>query len=124
MNAAGDGTVTVVEENADAAGVAVLLVSGWRVRYPGFRYVEWLTTAGLTVTSPHPPPAQAGRRYSFALTATGGRPPYRWRAAPGTLPAGLALSPAGTLAGTVAVGPPGPRAASRSTASQAAGSSG
>jgi hypothetical protein len=106
VNAAGDGTVTVVEENADAAGVAVLLVSGWRVRYPGFRYVEWLTTAGLTVTSPHPPPAQAGRRYSFALTATGGRPPYRWRAAPGTLPAGLALSPAGTLAGTVAVGPP------------------
>ncbi len=106
VNAAGNGTVTVVEENADAAGVAVLLVSGWPVRYPGFRYVEWLTTAGLTVTSPHPPQAQAGQRYSFALTATGGRPPYRWRAAPGTLPAGLALSPAGTLAGTVAGGPP------------------
>jgi Putative Ig domain/CHAP domain len=98
---AGDGTVTVIEENADAGGVAVLSVSGWRVLDPGFRYVEWLTTAGLTVTSPHPPAVLAGVPYSFALTATGGRPPYRWRVTDGALPAGLALSAAGTLSGTV-----------------------
>lgn len=100
VSAAGSGTVTVVEENADAAGVAVLQVSGWTVRYPGYAFAEWLTTTGLIVTSAHPPPAQAGKRYSFALTATGGRPPYRWRVTSGALPAGLALSPAGTLSGT------------------------
>jgi hypothetical protein len=100
VSAAGSGSVTVVEENADAAGVAVLQVSGWTVRYPGFAFAEWLTTTGLIVTSPHPPPAQAGKRYSFALTATGGRPPYRWRVTSGALPGGLVLSPAGTLSGT------------------------
>jgi hypothetical protein len=107
VTAAGNGSVTVVEENAGTAGAAVLPVSGWRVRYPGFPYVEWLTTAGLTVTSPHPPPIQAGRRYSFDLTADGGRPPYRWRVTSGALPAGLALSAAGVLSGTVTALPPG-----------------
>ncbi|HEX3517128.1 MAG TPA: Ig domain-containing protein [Trebonia sp.] len=100
VSAAGNGTVTVVEENADAAGVAVLQVSDWTVRYPGFAFAEWLTTSGLTVTFPHPPQAVPGRRYSFALTATHGRPPYRWRVTAGALPAGLTLSPAGVLDGT------------------------
>jgi hypothetical protein len=104
VGAAGNGTVTVVEENADAAGVTVLQVSDWTVRYPGFAFAEWLATTGLTVTSPHPPQAVAGRRYSFALTATDGRPPYRWRVTSGALPAGLALSPAGVLAGTASAG--------------------
>lgn len=45
VNAAGNGTVTVIEENAAASGVAVLTVAGWTVRYPGFRYIEWLTAA-------------------------------------------------------------------------------
>jgi len=101
---AGDGSVTVVEENADASGVTVLPVRGWRVLDPGFRYAEWLTTVGLVVTSPHPPAVLAGVPYSFALTATGGRPPYRWRVTAGALPAGLALSAAGTLSGTVSAG--------------------
>jgi len=105
VSAAGDGTVTVVEENADAAGVTVLRVGDWTVRYPGFAFAEWLTATGLTVTAPHPPPASAGRRYSFALTATGGRPPYRWRVTDGTLPAGLTLSAAGTLTGVPRAAP-------------------
>jgi len=45
VNAAGNGTVTVVEENAAASGVAVLPVAGWTVRYQGFRYIEWLAAA-------------------------------------------------------------------------------
>jgi len=45
VNAAGNGTVTVIEENATASGVAVLPVASWTVRYPGFRYIEWLTAA-------------------------------------------------------------------------------
>ena len=123
VNAAGDGTVTVVEENADAAGVAVLLVSGWRVRYPGFRYVEWLTTAGLTVTSPHPPPAQAGQ--ALLLRADRDR---RQAALPLAGSAGHAARGPGALPrrdarrngrGRAAW----PALASRATASQAAGSS-
>src|ERR1700733_11812633 len=104
VSAAGNGTVTVIEENADAAGVTVLQVSDWTVRYPGFAFVEWLTTAGLTVTSPHPPRAVPGERYSFTLTATDGRPPHRWRGPPGALPAGLALSTAGVLSGSARAG--------------------
>jgi CHAP domain/Putative Ig domain len=104
VNQDGDGSLTVVEENADASGVAVLQVSGWRVLAPGFRYAEWLTTAGLAVTSPHPPAVLAGVPYSFALTATGGRPPYRWRVVAGPLPAGLALSATGMLSGTASAG--------------------
>jgi hypothetical protein len=100
VSVAGNGTVTVVEENADAAGVTVLQVSDWTVRYPGFAFAEWLTTSGLTVTFPHPPRAVPGERYSFALTATHGRPPYRWRVTSGALPAGLTLSPSGDLYGT------------------------
>jgi CHAP domain len=46
VDSGGDGTVTVVEENGSAAGVTVLPVTGWTVRYPGFRYVEWLTATG------------------------------------------------------------------------------
>jgi hypothetical protein len=46
VDAAGNGTVTVVEENATAAGVARLTVTGWTVRYPGYPYLEWLTTTG------------------------------------------------------------------------------
>jgi hypothetical protein len=100
VDAAGNGTVTVVEENASAAGVEVLPVDRWTVRYPGFPFAQWLTTAGLTVTAAHPPLARAGRRYSFTLTATGGSPPYRWRVTSGALPPGLTLSAAGALTGT------------------------
>jgi hypothetical protein len=105
VSAAGNGTVTAVEENASAAGVTVFPVSDWTVRYPGFGFAEWLTTTGLTVTSPHPPRATADERYSFTLTATGGQPPYRWRVAHGALPPGLALSTAGALTGVPRAGP-------------------
>ncbi len=40
----GNGTVTVIEENASASGVTVVPVDRWHVRYPGFRYADWLTT--------------------------------------------------------------------------------
>ena len=49
VDAAGNGTVTVVEENGSAAGVTRLAVTGWTVRYPGFRYLEWLAPTGQPV---------------------------------------------------------------------------
>ena len=102
VNAAGDGTVTIVEENALRSGVEVLPVSGWSVRYGGFPYLEWLTAAGMIITTPTLPTAQVSRAYSATLTATGGAGPYRWAVTSGSLPGGLALSASGVLSGTVA----------------------
>ncbi len=101
VNAAGDGTVTIVEENAVPSGVQILPVTDWHVSYSGFPYVEWLTTVGLIVTTPTLPSAQVSRGYSVRLTATGGPGSYRWAVTAGSLPPGLALSPAGLLSGTV-----------------------
>jgi hypothetical protein len=41
---------------------------------------------------------------SFALAATDGRPPYRWRVTSGALPAGLSLSPSLSVAEALAAG--------------------
>jgi hypothetical protein len=56
VDATGNGTVTVVEENAVVAGIARLTVAGWTVRYPGYPYIEWLTAT----RPPGPPPARPG----------------------------------------------------------------
>ena len=107
VNADGDGTVTIVEENAAPSGIEVLRVRNWHVTYTGFRYLEWLTTVGLVVTTPWLPSAEETRPYSVTLTATGGTGPYRWALTRGTLPAGFALSAAGVLSGTPGVAGPG-----------------
>lgn len=51
-------------------------------------------------TSPQLPAGTLGIAYSQMLAATGGAPPYTWSLAAGTLPAGLALTPDGTISGT------------------------
>ena len=75
VNSAGNGTVTIVEENAVPSGVQVLRVSDWNVTYDGFPYLEWLTTAGMIVTTPTLPSAQVSRPYSARLTTAGARAP-------------------------------------------------
>ena len=65
---------------------------------------------GVAVSPPAPlalataalPVAHFGSAYSTRLTATGGVPPYKFALVSGTLPAGLALSPAGAINGTPA----------------------
>jgi uncharacterized protein (TIGR03437 family) len=51
-------------------------------------------------TSSSLPPAFVGVPYLQSLTATGGAPPYSWTVLSGSLPAGITLSPNGTIAGT------------------------
>ncbi|MFH1809394.1 MAG: Ig domain-containing protein [Pseudomonadota bacterium] len=46
------------------------------------------------------PPATVGQAYMTNLQAQGGAPPYSWSVTVGSLPAGLTLSPSGTLLGT------------------------
>src|SRR6202034_4113522 len=84
VNAAGNGTVTVVEENAAASGVAVLAVSGWTARYPGFPYIEWLSAAAGRQPAHTFPPARM-------VTISPGELRESFRRAPGGmngLPAG------------------------------------
>lgn len=57
-------------------------------------------TRALRVTSRTLPAAQVNVAYRAQLTAIGGRPPYTWTLASGTLPAGLMLAPSGELSGT------------------------
>ena len=56
--------MTIVEEDAVPSGVQVLRDSAWNVTYDGFPYLEWLTTAGMIVTTPTLPSAQVSRPYS------------------------------------------------------------
>jgi hypothetical protein len=42
VSSSGNGSVTIVEENAVSSGVQVLSVSNWTVSYSGFPYIEWL----------------------------------------------------------------------------------
>lgn len=102
VDAAGNGSLTIVEENAVPSGIQVLPVSDWSVTYHGFPYMEWLTTVGLIVSTPTLPSGQVSQGYSASLTATGGSGPYRWAVTSGALPPGLALSRAGQLSGTIA----------------------
>jgi hypothetical protein len=54
----------------------------------------------LNITTTSLPAALAQSPYSQTLAATGGTAPYKWSVASGTLPAGLTLSPSGTISGT------------------------
>ena len=101
VTSAGNGTVTIVEENAVPSGIQVLKVSDWNVTYDGFPYLEWLTTVGMIVTTPTLPAAQVSRPYSARLTTAGGKGADRWAVTAGALPPGLTLSAGGVLSGTI-----------------------
>ena len=52
------------------------------------------------ITTTSLPPGAIGEAYNQTLQATGGKQPYTWSVASGSLPAGLHLSQAGSLTGT------------------------
>ena len=60
--------------------------------------------SGLTITTIAVPAGQVGVSYSTTLTQAGGTGPFTWSIAQGALPAGLALSAAGTITGIPTVG--------------------
>jgi hypothetical protein len=57
-----------------------------------------------TITNTNLPGATQGSSYQFALSATGGTPPYVWSVASGSLPQGFQLSSTGSIAGTATTG--------------------
>jgi hypothetical protein len=54
----------------------------------------------LSVSTNSLPKGQVGSSYSGALAATGGKAPYHWVLASGTLPSGLTVAASGTITGT------------------------
>jgi hypothetical protein len=83
-------TVTDVDESHDLGGSGAIAHSVASV-------------APLAIaTAPLLPHGTVGAPYEQALAATGGTPPYGWSVTSGSLPAPLALTPAGALAGTPA----------------------
>ena len=56
--------------------------------------------APLRITTSQLPAAKVGTAYSTRLAASGGVPPYSWKIALGSLPAGLTLSHSGSISGT------------------------
>jgi large repetitive protein len=58
----------------------------------------------LAITPASLPGATVGNGYSSSLSASGGADPYSFAVTAGALPAGLGLSPSGTLSGTPAAG--------------------
>lgn len=54
----------------------------------------------LTITTSSVPGAQSGSAYSFLISASGGKTPYQWKIASGSLPQGFVLSSTGLLSGT------------------------
>ncbi len=54
----------------------------------------------VAITTSSLPAAVAGVTYSQTLSASGGTPPFQWTVTSGSLPAGISLSPTGSLSGT------------------------
>ncbi|HYM29035.1 MAG TPA: putative Ig domain-containing protein [Steroidobacteraceae bacterium] len=82
---------TVTDSGAHAHSVPVTLALTVGTTVP---------PAAPTVTTTTLPGGIVGHAYSTTLAASGGTAPYTWTLSAGTLPAGLQLSGAGTIAGT------------------------
>jgi hypothetical protein len=55
----------------------------------------------LTIATSAVPAARQGSAFTYQMTATGGKPPYRWAVSTGALPTGLALAETtGVISGT------------------------
>ena len=63
-----------------------------------------VSSSTLVITSSNLSSATTGKAYAATLSANGGTPGYTWSVANGSLPAGLALSPAGQITGTPTTG--------------------
>ena len=65
------------------------------------RELSFVQAPPLSILTTSPlPQGTVGIPYGQALSASGGSPPYSWTVAIGSLPAGLTLSPAGSISGT------------------------
>ena len=99
------GTVITFSGTPAASGTytwnADLFVPGYACGFHDYLYSLTLTVKQpVTITTTTLPGTPAGNAYSTSLSATGGTPGYAFSLTSGSLPTGLSLSAAGTIAGT------------------------
>lgn len=80
--------------------VDVLAASNGKTAHKAVSVVQAAAPLPLAVATSTLNGTSLGTPYSAALAASGGKPPYTWTLASGSLPNGLALDGSGTIAGT------------------------
>jgi hypothetical protein len=81
-------TATSVDDTAKTGTASVTITAGSSSPGP------------LSIATKSLAPATAGTAYASPLSAAGGKAPYNWSLASGTLPTGITVGSAGSLAGT------------------------
>ncbi|MGD0267831.1 MAG: putative Ig domain-containing protein, partial [Candidatus Sulfotelmatobacter sp.] len=81
-------TATSVDDTAKSGTASVTITAGSSSPGP------------LSIATKSLPPATAGTAYASPLSAAGGKAPYNWSLASGTLPTGITVGSSGSLAGT------------------------
>jgi hypothetical protein len=99
----GSADGTTLSRFNQPVGIAVDVYGNLRVSDVNHRIILGTAPLEISTTSPLPNGSMA-TAYNRTLAATGGRPPYVWSLATGTLPSGITLSSAGVLSGTPTVG--------------------
>ncbi len=98
--------VTITMPAEVAAGVCLTSRNAETVAAAALSSIS-LQPEAVGITSPHTLPAGTlGEPYTLELAARGGFPGYTWSVAGGALPAGLTLSPDGTIAGILSAAGP------------------
>ena len=101
IDAATRAVTATIPVGSDPSGVAVDPAAGtvYVTNSVNAGTVSVIARPVITTTSPLPP-GTAGTPYTTTLHATGGISPWTWAITGGSLPAGLILSPGGTITGT------------------------
>lgn len=103
LTLASDGSITgTVDPNAAAGYYAITVTATDSNGAIGTTTCNFFVDAVMTMPTPKLPDAIVGQPYSQPFTAAGGSGIFTYAVTAGTLPAGLTLSPAGLLSGTVA----------------------
>ncbi|MGJ5817783.1 putative Ig domain-containing protein [Paludibaculum fermentans] len=71
--------------------------------HEAYQTYTFTVAAGVVISTASLPNGAVGAAYSQTLAAAGGTSPYLWTLLSGTMPPGLAVSPAGVLSGTPTV---------------------
>jgi|WetSurMetagenome_2_1015567.scaffolds.fasta_scaffold33541_3 hypothetical protein len=95
------GNTTILLFDFDALKSIALYNNGKVYFKPSVKLsVNDKTATDLQITSPNLPAGEVGKTYNATLIASGGKAPYVWSIASGTLPRGITLNPAtGLLSG-------------------------
>jgi uncharacterized protein (TIGR03437 family) len=100
LSMSGAGNLSGFPATAGTFGFAVTIADSAAVGASSSFTLTVTSGGALSITSPSAPDATVNNFYSFALTAAGGIPPYRWATAGGALPDGLSLNSGGLISGT------------------------